>query len=95
MKASSYGSSLFAKTGKAAAIKAQRSLLRATLVANDWHLANTAVALGMGKDAMPVLRAIKRLGLTSFYEAARAKGKIMRGGRQVVREPRLPAWRAA
>lgn len=70
----------------------RRELLLRTLNSNRWHLAGVAEELGLGDDAAPVIRAIKDLGLVPEYEAARADGRIVRGGVRVrpTREPISP-----
>lgn len=70
----------FAEAGRKAAADAQRVLLLAELVAQDWNLSATASALAM-TNSSNVLRAIRSLGLESEYEAAKAAGKIRPGAR--------------
>ena len=61
--------------------EAMRKALLAELRRSDWNLTSTATALGM-TSAANVLRAIRRLGLVTEYDAAKADGKIYLGGRR-------------
>lgn len=58
--------------------EAQRKALLAELEAQGWNLTATARELGM-TNASNVIRAIKTLGLTEEYEAAKARGDIAPG----------------
>lgn len=57
---------------------AQRGVLLMELKAQAWSLSATADALDLS-GASDVLRAIKHLGLTDEYEAARARGDVKPG----------------
>jgi hypothetical protein len=67
-----------ADIGRDAARTAQRAALLATLEACGWRMSVAAETLRMG-DTASVLRAIKRLGLTAEYDAARERGLFRRG----------------
>jgi len=70
-----------AEIGKDAQREAQRKALLAELRAQDWNLSAVARELGMG-DASAVIRAIRKVGLESEYEAARHRGDVRPGARQ-------------
>lgn len=60
---------------------AQRGLLLGTLESKEWNLTATAEALEMAGPS-DVLRAIKNLGLTEEYDAAKLAGKVSPGNRR-------------
>ncbi len=59
---------------------AMRKLLLATLKRNNWNLTGAATELRMTGPSN-VLHSIKRLGLSTEYEAAKAAGKVSPGNR--------------
>jgi len=60
---------------------AQRGLLLGTLKETDWNLTAAAETLQMAGPS-DVLRAIKVLGLSEEYDAAKAAGKVSPGSRR-------------
>jgi len=68
--------SLLVEAGDAA----MRKLLLSTLRKQRWNLTATATALRMTGPSN-VLHAVKRLGLTTELDAARAAGKVSPGSR--------------
>jgi hypothetical protein len=69
----------------------RRTILLDELEATGWNLSLTAERLRMGSNAQPVIREIKRLGLTEEYEQARESGRVERSGhksRKVDKPPR-------
>lgn len=70
--------SLLVEAGDAA----MRKLLLSTLRKQRWNLTATATALRMTGPSN-VLHAVKRLGLTTELDAARAAGKVSPGSRTV------------
>lgn len=70
----------FTEIGEAAKRDAQRSALLKELKAQGWNLSAVARELGMG-DASTVIRAIRKVGLESEYEAARKRGDVRPGAR--------------
>lgn len=67
--------SVLAVRGEAARVSEQRQILRETLIAEGWHLTNTAASLDMPGPSQ-VLRAIDALGLRAEYEKARGWVKV-------------------
>lgn len=63
---------MLSRTGDEAKRAAERALLLKTLRAKAWNLTHTAEALEMPGPSQ-VLRAIKELGLSVDYEAAKTK----------------------
>ena len=59
---------------------AMRKLLLSELRRQSWNLTGTATALRMTGPSN-VLHAIKRLGLSAEYDAAKAAGKVSPGNR--------------
>ena len=75
------GRSLYAEEGERGRREAQRKLLFKTLKEHAWNMTATAEALGMA-GSPAVIKAIKDVGLSEEYEAAKERGDISPANRR-------------